>query len=56
MKYYVLANRYNEKTKEMEEYVVGEFYSIINARLFKEIYENRYNTTVLIEEQRCRIN
>lgn len=51
MKFYdVIAKRYNVNKKERVEFVVGTFYSISNAMLFKDAYEKSMQSTCTINE------
>lgn len=42
MKYIVIANRWDDNRKQIVECSVGCFETFVNAKLFKEAYEEHY--------------
>jgi len=42
MKYIVIANRWDDDRKQIIECSVGSFDTFVNAKIFKEAYEERY--------------
>lgn len=44
MRFAVMAKCWDDERKEARNFIIGEFETYMNAVLFREVYESRYNT------------
>ena len=50
-KYYVIAIHWDDEKKAQVKYVAGEFNTFVNARIFKDAYNEHYHANAeLVEE------
>lgn len=52
MRYQVFAVQWDSKSKMQQEFLIGEFTSYMNAKLFRDAYSAHYSATALIKEIR----
>ena len=52
MRYQVWALQWDSESKMQQEFLIGEFTSYMNAKLFRDAYSAHYSATALIKEIR----
>lgn len=52
MKYQVWALQFDSESKMQREFMIGEFTSYFNAKLFRDAYNAHYSASARIEEIR----
>lgn len=56
MKYFVIATHWDDNRKAQVKYIAGQFDNYMNARIFKEAYNDHYKTDAVIVEDFGLIN
>lgn len=49
-KYYVIATRFDSESGKCKEFVIGEFTAYMNAKLFRDAYNEHYSASAFIQE------
>ena len=49
-KYYVIAKKWSDEAFAIVDYVAGEFPTYMNAKIFRDAYNQAYSTRAVIKE------
>lgn len=55
-KYYVIAKHWDDKAQAQKSYIAGEFDRFANALIFKDAYNELYNSNAIVVNEEELLN